>query len=107
VEVGDILAEAMPWAVDEVLSDQDKPVSEVVGKYRPRESDSEVLETVLVQVVERMKSAGRRGRDEVLQWGVGEVMREFFGRIPSQEVLTRLAALFDPEKEVSEGKVGQ
>ena len=107
VEVGDILAEAMPWAVDEVLSDPDKPVSEVVGKYRPRESDSEVLETVLVQVVGRMSSAGRRGRDEVLQWGVGEVMREFFGRIPSQEVLTRLVALFDPENEVSEGKVGQ
>lgn len=92
-EKGEIRPEALAWAVDEVLADPGRPVEEVLAKYRPRADEEEKLQSFMSEVATRAQALEGRLLGATLRWGMGEVMREFFGRAAPLEVQERLSAL--------------
>jgi glutamyl-tRNA(Gln) amidotransferase subunit E len=93
LEIGEIRPEALVWAVDDVLADPERAVEEVLTKYRSRPGDEERLQGVLSEVATRARALEGRPPEASLRWGMGEVMREFFGRAAPLEVQERLSAL--------------
>ncbi len=95
-EDGEIRPEALGWAVDEILADSELEVEEVLAKYKPSEDDEERLKSVLSEVADRARAVEGRSAEASLRWGMGEVMREFFGRVAplgAQEALSGLLGL--------------
>jgi len=104
LEGGEIRGEALAWALDEVLSDPDRSVESVLREFHPRPEDPEQLEETLVAVAQLANQGRKRTRDTILAWGMGEVMRRFFGRVDPQLVWSRLSQLLsdrDPEEVTS------
>jgi len=93
LEGGEIRPEALVWAMDEVLSDPEGAVEKVLTKYRSCPGDEERLQGVLSEVATRARALEGRPPEVSLRWGMGEVMREFFGRAAPLEVQERLSAL--------------
>jgi len=95
-EDGEIRPEALGWAVDEILADSELAVEDVLPRYRPREDDEERLQSVLAEVADRARAVEGRSAQATLRWGMGEVMKEFFGRVAplgAQEALAGLLGL--------------
>ncbi len=86
--------------MDEVLSDPEGAVEKVLTKYRSRPGDEERLRGVLSEVAMRARALAGRPPEVSLRWGMGEVMREFFGRVAPLEVQERLSALLGMGDEV-------
>jgi len=105
LEDGQIRPEAVGWAVDDVLADPEVPVEEVLRTYRPRPDDGEKLQALLSDVTHLALKDDRRPPEVALRWGMGEIMREFFGRIDPSEVRKRLSSLLglDNNTVVGEG----
>jgi len=93
LETGEIRPEALVWAMDDVLADPQRAVEDVLTKYRFRPEDEERLQGVLSEVATRARALEGRPPEVSLRWGMGEVMREFFGRAAPLEVQERLFAL--------------
>jgi glutamyl-tRNA(Gln) amidotransferase subunit E len=85
-EDGEIRREALLWALDEVLADPQRPIDQVLAKYRPRVDDEEELDKALADVIEASGFLKTRRRDVALRWAMGRIMREFFGRVDPQAV---------------------
>jgi Asp-tRNA(Asn)/Glu-tRNA(Gln) amidotransferase B subunit len=104
LEDQEILPEALPWAVDEVLAAPGRSAEEVLEKFKPRADDEEQLEVVLSDVAVRIRAWKWKSPDSAFRWGTGVVLREFFGRVSPSEVRQRLRALLDgPAKGPAEG----
>jgi Asp-tRNA(Asn)/Glu-tRNA(Gln) amidotransferase B subunit len=88
-ENGDIRPEAMGWALDDLLAEAERDADHVLAKYRSRPGDEERLQAVLSEVAIRAPEG--REPEVALRWGMGEVMKEFFGRVAPQEVHRRLS----------------
>ena len=102
-EKGEIRPEALGWAADEVLAEPEVSVAEVLEKFRPRLDDGERLSGLLSDVAHRASAEGR-SPELSLRWGMGEIMREFFGRVDPSEVRKRLSALLGLESREPAGK---
>jgi len=97
LETGEILPGALAWAVDRVLEDPKKPADAVLAEYRPRGEDQERLGEVVADVASRASRMEGRSRDTLMRWAMGEVLREFRGRVSPVEVAERLGSLLAPD----------
>jgi glutamyl-tRNA(Gln) amidotransferase subunit E len=98
LEGGEIRPEALAWALDEVLSDADRSVEDVLTIFRPRPDDQERLEETLELIAPMAEEGGERTAETFLAWGMGEVMRKFFGRVDPAWVRSRLSQLLVDRK---------
>jgi Asp-tRNA(Asn)/Glu-tRNA(Gln) amidotransferase B subunit len=94
LEGGEIRPEALAWALDEAVSEPDGSVEEILSKFRPRPDDPERLEERLVEITHIAREGRPRSEETLLAWGMGEVMRKFFGRVDPAVVRSRLSELF-------------
>lgn len=90
LEGGEIRPVALAWALDEVLSHPDQSVEDVLTRFRPRPDDPKHMEETLEVIAQVATEGGARTRETFLAWGMGEVMRKFFGRVDPAEVRSRL-----------------
>jgi Glu-tRNA(Gln) amidotransferase subunit E-like FAD-binding protein len=90
MERGAIRPEALAWALDEAISAPETSVEDVLSKFRPRPDDPERLEEVLEDLTSIPQESGERSEQTFIRWAMGEVMREFFGRVDPMEVRARL-----------------
>jgi glutamyl-tRNA(Gln) amidotransferase subunit E len=103
LEAGEILPEALVWAVDRVLRDSRTSPDDVVAEFRIRAEDEVRLEGVVSDVTARALKMTYRSPGTIMRWAMGEVMREFFGRVPAVEIAGRLAALLEGEESNATG----
>jgi glutamyl-tRNA(Gln) amidotransferase subunit E len=90
LEAGEIRPDALVWAVDLVLEDPARSVSDVLDRFRQRPEDVGRLEDRARAVAVEAEALEGRPRDVLLRWGMGEVMREFMGRVAPSAVRSLL-----------------
>jgi Asp-tRNA(Asn)/Glu-tRNA(Gln) amidotransferase B subunit len=76
--------------VDAVLDDPDRPVEEVLARFRPHSGDEERLREIVREVAAGAKALDGKPREAVLRWAMGLVMREFRSRVDPREAKQRL-----------------
>lgn len=90
LEQEQIQPDALAWAVDAVLDNPDRPVDEVLARFRPQSDDEERIREVVREVAVGSKALSGRPREAVQRWAMGRVMREFRGRLDPMEAKKRL-----------------
>jgi len=90
LEQKEIQPDALAWAVDAVLDDPDRPVEEVLARFRPHSGDEERLREIVREVAAGAKALDGKPREAVLRWAMGLVMREFRSRVDPREAKQRL-----------------
>ena len=93
LEAGEILPEALTRLVDELLENLDRPVEEVLGRYRRRPGDEERLRAALKAAELRAPLVlDGRSPDVKLRWAMGQVAPSFLGKVAPLEAEARLIA---------------
>jgi len=91
VEKQKLRPEALLWALDDALEDPGRAIGDILKDYRPLKTGGPGVQKVLKEVVDRAGDMGERAPGVLLRWAMGEVMREFFGRVDPREIRTQLA----------------
>jgi glutamyl-tRNA(Gln) amidotransferase subunit E len=99
LEEGRIRPEGLVWAVDGMLIEPDRPVEEILDRFRPLSSDDGGLRTVVEKIAADSRELVGRPRDVLLRWGMGQVMRRFLGRVSPLEVRELLEDALGEEAE--------
>jgi Glu-tRNA(Gln) amidotransferase subunit E-like FAD-binding protein len=96
LEAGEVRNEALPLILDRLLSDPERPVAEVLDEFRPRPGDDKALQEKVVDVASTVKASTFRSPEAALRWALGEVLRQFWGRVSPSEVEVELRKLITP-----------
>jgi len=102
VEKGEMLPQALVWALDDALAHPERATEGILHDYRPLPPDAPELAGFVGEVTARSTVLAKRSSEVVMRWGMGEVMRKFFGRVDPGVVREALAAAW----EVEEGEGG-
>jgi len=68
------------WAVDDVLADPERPVEDILARFRRRAGDEERLRELVQEVAGAAGALNGKPREVVLRWAMGPLMGEFRGR---------------------------
>jgi Asp-tRNA(Asn)/Glu-tRNA(Gln) amidotransferase B subunit len=101
LEAGDLRPEAFPLALDGIVLDPHRPVEEILDRFRPRQEDDKALQEAVLDAANRVESSTFRSSEAALRWAMGEVLRQFWGRVspPDVEVELRKLITRPPHKE--------
>ena len=103
LEDGTLRADALTPALDAVVREPDRPIDEIVDRYRALdEADARIQERV-EEVADRASSEGPEDEGAALEWAMGEVMGELRGRADARSVRERMAAALGVAAEVGAG----
>jgi len=80
LEAEEIRPEALVWAVDDVLADPERPVEDILARFRRRAGDEERLRELVQEVAGAAGALNGKPREVVLRWAMGPLMGEFRGR---------------------------
>jgi glutamyl-tRNA(Gln) amidotransferase subunit E len=90
LEAGQIRAEALVWAMDEALAHPERPIDDVLARFRRlADEDAKVLE-LLRRVATDARQLDGRPTDVLMRWAMGEMMRELMGRVAPDRVTSLL-----------------
>jgi glutamyl-tRNA(Gln) amidotransferase subunit E len=93
LEAGEIRNEALPLVLDEILSYPDRPVDEVLERFRPLPGGDEALEKAAAEAAIQVAELRFRSPEAALRWAMGRVLRRFWGRVSPVDVEARLGEL--------------
>jgi glutamyl-tRNA(Gln) amidotransferase subunit E len=106
LEEGRLLPSGLIPALDEVLRARERPVAEILARYRPVAGDDPALQDAVRAAGEASRLLRSSDGDVVLRWAMGEVLGAWRGRADPEVVERLLAdALSVPAEETME--VGQ
>jgi len=92
LEEGRILPQALGWALDDGVSQPERPMAEIVAAYRPLQPNSTRVRKVVKETAEQARELVGRAPEVRLRWAVGEAMKAVFGRVDPSEIRRQLAA---------------
>jgi Glu-tRNA(Gln) amidotransferase subunit E-like FAD-binding protein len=81
VESGRLRPHALVFAVDDLLARPDRDPEGILREFQPVEEDAPDLADLVKRVADRCATSENRSPEVALRWGMGEVMRAFFGRV--------------------------
>ncbi len=97
LESDEIRPEALVLAFDAALAEPDRSIEEVLDRFRKRAGDDERVREVADEVAHMAGELEGKPEDVVLRWGMGEVMRRFWGRVAPSEVRKLLEVALEGE----------
>lgn len=102
LETGALRPEGVIPALDQMLEHPDRSPEEVLAAFQVREEDLEALDTAIQDVAGSAGAMENRSPGTRFRWAMGEVMRQFFGRVDPlrvQELLLEAMGLTEGEVE--------
>jgi len=103
LEAGELRPEGLVPALDDLLRHPDGSPKEVLERFRVRKEDAEALKAAVQKAAGEAGAMERRSPGTRFRWAMGEVMRQFFGRVdPIQVREMLLDAMGLTEEEVAE-----
>ncbi len=107
LECGELRTDALVPALDAVATDPTRPVDEVLAAYRPTAAADARLRERVADVAGRApvdgpSPDGPDGMDALVEWAMGEVLRELRGRVDPRVARERIVVALGVETEAGE-----
>ena len=90
IENGEVRLEAIERILDALIQDPDVPAEVILTPYKSRPQDMDELARILEEVTAQASGLAGSSADVRLRWGIGQVMRNFIGRLDPTVVHERL-----------------